>query len=163
MTIIIQKADLTTINCDAIVNPANSYGYMGGGVAGAIKRCGGSIIEKEAIKQSPILLGTAVSTTAGTLPCHYVIHAPTMKKPAMNIPVENVENATYAALQLSQKMNIKTIALPGMGTGIGGVPPNKAATAMINVVKKFEGLFEKIYLIDRNDSMITAFKSVLEK
>jgi len=40
MTIIVEKGDLTQIPCDAIVNPANSFGYMGGGVAGAIKQCG---------------------------------------------------------------------------------------------------------------------------
>jgi len=46
MSIIVRLGDLTQINCDAIVNPANSLGYMGGGVAGAIKRVGGAEIEK---------------------------------------------------------------------------------------------------------------------
>ena len=163
MTIIVKKGDLTTIHCDAVVNPANSFGYMGGGVAGAIKRVGGNVIEKEAVAQSPIFVGSAVATTAGTLPCRFVIHAPTMKKPAMKIPVENVAKATRAALQLGRKMKIKNIAIPGMGTGVGGVSPADAAEAMIKVARKFENTFDSITLIDRNEKMIHAFMTFLKK
>lgn len=162
MTIIVKSGDITKISCDAIVNPANSYGYMGGGVAGAIKRVGGNEIEKEAIAQAPIFIGSAVATTAGILPCRFVIHAPTMKKPAMKIPVENVAKATQAALRLGKEMQIKNIAIPGMGTGVGGVLPQDAAKAMIAVAKKFEESFENIYFIDRNDSMIHAFMTFLK-
>ena len=130
MTIVVKKGDLTQIVCDAIVNPANSYGYMGGGVAGAIKRVGGIEIEKEAISKAPIVVGKAVATTAGALPCRYVIHAPTMKRPAMKIDVENVKLATRAALEIGIKLNLKTIGIPGMGTGVGGVPADKAAKAI---------------------------------
>ena len=127
-----------------------------------IKSVGGTKIEKEAIAQAPIFIGSAVATTAGTLPCRFVIHAPTMKKPAMKIPVENVAKATQAALKLGNEMQIKNIAIPGMGTGVGGVLPQDAAKAMIAVVKKFEESFENIYLIDRNDSMIDAFITFLK-
>jgi len=163
MTIIVKKGDITKISCDAIVNPANSFGYMGGGVAGAIKRVGGDEIEKEAIAQAPIFVGSAVATTAGALPCQFVIHAPTMKKPAMKIPVENVAKATQAALKLGKEMQIKNIAIPGKGTGVGSVLPQDAAKAMIAVAKKFEESFENIYFIECNNSMIDAFGSVLKK
>ena len=97
MTLVVQKGDITELKVDAIVNPANSSGYMGGGVAGVIKRIGGFEIEKEAVSKAPIPVGDAVVTTAGKLPCKYVIHAPTMKQPAMRIGVENVRLATRAA------------------------------------------------------------------
>ncbi|UCF49012.1 MAG: macro domain-containing protein [Thermoplasmatales archaeon] len=161
MTIIIEEGDLTKISCDAIVNPANSYGYMGGGVAGAIKRVGGNEIEKEAISKSPIDVGKAVATTSGSLPCRFVIHAPTMKRPAMRIDVENVKLATKAALDKGIKLNIKSIAIPGMGTGVGGVPVEKAAEAITKLAKQFEDRFEKIILIDRNQDMIESFKKFL--
>ena len=48
MALVVKRGDITQVSCDAIVNPANSFGYMGGGVAGAIKRVGGVEIEKEA-------------------------------------------------------------------------------------------------------------------
>jgi len=161
MTIVVEKGDLTKIKCDAIVNPANSYGYMGGGVAGAIKRVGGIEIEKEAISKAPIIVGKAVETTSGSLPCRYVIHAPTMKRPAMQIDIENVKLATKAALETGIRLNLKTIAIPGMGTGVGGVSVDKAAKAITNLAKQFENKYEKIFLIDRNEDMIESFKKYL--
>lgn len=157
MAIVVERGDLTQISCDAIVNPANSYGYMGGGVAGAIKRIGGIEIEKEAISKAPIDVGKAVMTTAGSLPCKYVIHAPTMKQPAMRIGVENVTLATRAAFELGVKLNLKSIAIPGMGTGVGGVSTDDAAETIAMTAKEFENKFEKIILIDRNEEMVKAF------
>ncbi|MDH7517323.1 MAG: macro domain-containing protein [Candidatus Thermoplasmatota archaeon] len=155
------SGDITQVRCDAIVNPANSYGYMGGGVAGTIKRVGGIQIEREAVSKAPIKVGEAVATTAGNLPCKYVIHAPTMKQPATKIGLENVKLATQAALDLAVKLNIKSIAIPGMGTGVGGVPADNAAKAIVSITKKFENKFEKIVLIDRNDEMVESFKKIL--
>jgi len=161
MAIIVERGDLTQIVCDAIVNPANSFGYMGGGVAGAIKRIGGIEIENEAVSRGPIEVGKAVATTAGTLPCKYVIHAPTMKQPAMRIGIENVKLATQAALDLGVELNLKTIAIPGMGTGVGRVPVKDAAKAIVGVAKEFENKFEKIILIDRNEDMVDSFNNFL--
>jgi len=161
MPIVVQKGDLTKIPCDAIVNPANSFGYMDGGVAGAIKRIGGVEIEKQAIAKAPIPVGTAVFTVAGCLPCNFVIHAPTMKQPAMRIGVENVRDAIRAALGLGVELKLKTIAIPGMGTGVGGVPTDIAAEAIVNIAKGFEDNFEKIILIDRNNGLIDSFKKYL--
>ena len=161
MSIIVKLGDLTQINCDAVVNPANSFGYMGGGVAGAIKHVGGVEIEKEAVNKSPIVVGKAVSTTAGSLPCKYVIHAPTMKRPAMRIGVENVMLATQAALRLAKEMGLSSIAIPGMGTGVGGVSHRKAAEAIVKIAKEFEDSFETIFLVDRNKEMIDSFNGSL--
>ena len=161
MSIVVEKGDITQLSCDAIVNPANSFGYMGGGVAGAIKRVGGVEIEKEAVSKAPIDVGRAVATTAGSLPCKYVIHAPTMKQPAMNISVENVKLATRAALRLAEELNLGCIAIPGMGTGVGGVSPRMAAEAMVSIAKEFEDRFEKIILIDRNEKMVDSFNNFL--
>lgn len=161
MSIIVKLGDLTQINCDAIVNPANSFGYMGGGVAGAIKRVGGAEIEKEAVNMAPIVVGKAVSTTAGSLPCKYVIHAPTMKRPAMRIGVKNVMLATQAALRLANEMRLSSIAIPGMGTGVGGVSHRKAAETIVKIAKEFEDSFETIFLVDRNKEMIDSFNDSL--
>jgi len=161
MGIITKQGDITQIDCDAIINPANSFGYMGGGAAGAIKRAGGKEIENEAVSKAPIVVGEAIATTAGDLPCKYVIHAPTMKRPAMRTNVENIEQATQAALKLAEKLNLRCIAIPGMGTGVGRVPQEKAAKAITTIVKEFENKFETIILIDRNKKMIDSFNSFL--
>jgi len=161
MAIIVQRGDLTQIKCDAIVNPANSFGYMGGGVAGAIKRVGGIEIEKEAVGKAPIPVGKAVVTTAGTLPCKYVIHAPTMKQPATRIDVENVKLATKAAFETGFKLKLKSIAIPGMGTGVGGVSSDDAAKTITSIAKDFENKFEKIILVDRNEEMVNSFNNFI--
>ena len=66
----------------------------------------------------------AVVTNAGTLFAKQVIHAPTMEQPGMKIGVENVRRATRAALLAAARTNIDLIAIPGMGTGLGGVDPS---------------------------------------
>ena len=161
MSIIIEKGDITKFPCDAIVNPANSFGYMGGGVAGAIKRVGGIEIEKEAVSKAPIQIGKAIFTNSGNLSCSIIIHAPTMKQPAMKTKKENVEFAIRAALRLASEKKIKTIAIPGMGTGVGGVLLDDAAEVMIKVVKEYEKNFEKIILVGFNDELTNAFKKYL--
>ena len=161
MKIKVLKGDLTELEVDAIVNPANSLGYMGGGVAGAIKRKGGREIEEEAVKKSPIEVGSAVATTSGKLKCRYVIHAPTMERPAMRIGVDNVEKATRAAFELAKSMKLKSIALPGMGTGVGGVKEEDAARAMMKVAKDYAEYFDEIVFIDINERMVDAWKRLL--
>jgi len=76
--ITLRQGDITPEETEAIVNAANSSLWMGGGVAGAIKRVGGREIEEEAVKKGPIPVGEAVVTGAGKLSCKYVIHAAVM-------------------------------------------------------------------------------------
>ena len=56
------QGDITEQESEVIVNAANNHLWMGGGVAGAIKRKGGIEIEREAIAQDPIEVGQAVLT-----------------------------------------------------------------------------------------------------
>ena len=74
-SVAIERGDITDWEVDAIVNAANSTLVMGTGVAGAIKRKGGVIIEEEAIRQGPVEVGEAVLTTGGNLAAIHVIHA----------------------------------------------------------------------------------------
>ncbi len=154
--------DLTQIKSDAIVNPANSFGKMGGGVAGAIKRAGGVEIERGAVAQAPIPVGKAVATTAGSLASKYVIHAPTMEKPTQRTTVENVKRAVDAALSVADHLHLESLAFPGMGTGVGKVPYDAAAKAIVSVLLSFEAKsLKRVFLVDRNKKMIQAFQEAL--
>ena len=77
-TVTIERGDITDAEVDAIVNAANSELWMGAGVAGAIKRKGGTVIEEDAVRQGPIEVGEAVLTVAGNLAATHVIHAAIM-------------------------------------------------------------------------------------
>ena len=69
------RGDLTESDVDAIVNAANSYLRHGGGVAGAIVRKGGPIIQEESDKIGFVPVGSAALTTGGKLKARHVIHA----------------------------------------------------------------------------------------
>jgi O-acetyl-ADP-ribose deacetylase (regulator of RNase III) len=132
--LVVDEGDITKARVDAIVNAANSLMIMGGGVAGAILRAGGRIIEEEARRHAPVPVGRAVATTAGRLPAKYVIHAPTMPQPAMRIPLENAVKATRAALMEAERMGAESIAFPAMGAGVGGLSVREVAREMARVV-----------------------------
>lgn len=129
----IERGDITDWEVDAIVNAANSTLAMGTGVAGAIKRKGGVIIEEEAMRQGPVEVGEAVLTTGGNLAATHVIHAAVMG-PDLKTDGEKIAATTRAVLALATKQRITSVALPALGTGVGRVPPAVSAEAMLNAV-----------------------------
>ncbi|SHK50354.1 ADP-ribose-binding protein [Thermocrinis minervae] len=162
MRIEVLPGSLLEVDVDLIVNPANSYGYMGGGVAGVIKRFGGEQIEKEAMAKAPIKVGSAVITTAGKLPFKGVVHAPTMEEPAMETTPEKVRLAVRAALELADSLNYTSIAFPGMGTGVGRLPHKVAAQVMLDEIKSFKPKnLKRVVLVDIDERMIEAWKEYL--
>ncbi len=164
--IITLTGDITKQKVEAIVNPANSWLVMGGGVAGAIKRAGGKEIEEEALKQAPVPVGRAVATGAGKLGAKYVIHAPTMERPAMQTGPENVRLAVKGALECADSLKLESIAFPGMGTGVGGLALEKAAQVMIRETKGHideKTSLRKILFIGFRDEMTHAFSMAVKK
>ena len=161
---IVEKGDLTKKKVDAIVNPANSAGLMGGGVAGVIRRVGGSVIEDEAAKRAPIPIGKAVLTTSGNLPCKGVIHAPTMVRPAELATAEVVRKATEAALCCADDAALSSVAFPGMGTGVGRLPVDVAAKTMVDAIRAFPAKkLKEVYLIGFEKEMVEAFQNALSQ
>jgi len=146
--VVVKKGDITRESTQAIVNPANSYGFMGGGLALSIKETGGDSIEKEAVSKAPIPLGKAVITNAGSLKAEYIIHSPTMKNPSERIGLENIRLSVKAALNCAVENNITKIAFPGMGTGVGGVDKDKAVMVMVEEIKSFTDKNNSIEEID---------------
>jgi len=164
MQVHVAKADISQLPVDAVINPANSLGVMSGGVAGALRRRGGAQIEEEAKLAAPIAVGAAVVTTGGKLWSKHVIHAPTMEEPAMKIGVENVGRATRAALIAAAARGFDVIAIPGMGTGVGGVSPDEAARAMVAELRAHRGPKpHTIYLVDLDDNILRAFEFALRE
>ena len=146
------------VDADVIVNAANSLSIMGGGVAGVIKRAAGRQVEDEARRQAPIAVGTAVLTSGGTTKFKSIIHAPTMPRPAMRIPSANVALATRAALALADQYDFQSIALPGMGTGVGGVSHGDAAAAMVREIRSYSPRsLKSVILVDVDEAMTAAW------
>jgi len=143
----IVQGDLTQERVDAIVNAANSRLQHGGGVAGVIVRRGGDQIQTESdawVRQhGPVIHAEPAYTTAGHLPCRYVIHA------VGPVWGEGGENAKLAAaiagsLRLADRLELASIALPAISTGIFGFPKQRAAQIILNEIR--------IYFENQRDS-----------
>ncbi len=148
MRIEIRQGDITEQpDVDAIVNAANTWLTLGSGVAGAIRRKGGDIIDEEGRKQAPIRLGEAAVTTAGTLPNKFVIHAAAMgytkedalvpKKPGTGSSAEIIHNATRNSLQRADELKLRSIAFPALATGVAGFPVAECAEVMIGAAREY--------------------------
>jgi O-acetyl-ADP-ribose deacetylase (regulator of RNase III) len=158
----VHQGNLLEAAVEAIVNAANSQGWMGGGVAGVIKRAAGKQVEEEAVAHGPTPVGAAVLTSGGTTRFRGIIHAPTMERPAMRIPVENVGKATTAALRLAEEKGFSAVAIPGMGTGVGGVDHTAAATSMIDAIRQFPARrLQRVLLVDIDRAMVAAWQRAL--
>ncbi|MDI6893885.1 MAG: macro domain-containing protein [Bacillota bacterium] len=130
--------DITGLEVDAIVNAANSHLWMGGGVAGAIKRKGGVEIEKEAVSKGPIPVGEAVVTGAGNLKARYVIHAAVMGRDLVT-DADKIRAATRSALERARELGIGSVAFPALGTGVGGFSMEEAARIMLETTRDWIG------------------------
>ncbi|MBS1791606.1 MAG: macro domain-containing protein [Acidobacteria bacterium] len=148
MRIEIRQGDITEqSDVDAIVNAANTDLVLGSGVAGAIRRKGGNIIDKEGQRQAPIKLGEAAVTTAGTLPNKVVIHAAAMgyraedraipKKPGTDSSAEIIRNATWNSLLRAEDRKLSSIAFPALATGVAGFPVDECAEVMIGAARDY--------------------------
>jgi O-acetyl-ADP-ribose deacetylase (regulator of RNase III) len=136
MKVKIYSGDITEALTDAIVNAANNHLWMGSGVAGAIKRRGGKIVEDEAVEQGPIDVGEAVATTAGDLPHTYVIHAAGVGQD-LKTSEDLVYRSCLNSLTLADKLGLESIAFPAIGTGVGGLSISDCARAMHKALNEF--------------------------
>lgn len=162
MQVHVANADIATLAVDAVVNPANSLGIMGGGVAGRLRHQGGDSIQAAAMNAAPIAVGAAVVTEAGALPCKHVIHAPIMDEPGQKIGAENVRRAARAALIASDYHKFKVIAFVGMGSELGEVPRDESARAIVEEIRANKKANpEIIYLVDTDMEMVEAFQEAL--
>lgn len=165
-TLIVERGDITDAEVDAVVNAANSELWMGAGVAGAMKRKGGVVIEEEALRQGPIDIGEAVLTVAGNLPATHVIHAATMGKD-LKTDVDKITAATKSTLALAEKHKLESIAFPALGSGVGGVPPSQSAEAILSTVVQHvargNSSLQRVLFVLYQDEAFKAFTDTLKR
>jgi O-acetyl-ADP-ribose deacetylase (regulator of RNase III) len=164
--IAIERGDITDAQVDAVINAANSSLAMGAGVAGALKRKGGVIIEEEAMQQGPVEVGEAVLTTGGNLIASHVIHAAVMGTDLKTDP-EIIARSTKAILALADKQRLSSLALPALGTGVGRVPAPASAQAMLGTVvehlKGGKSSLKRIVFVLYLDDAYKAFTDELKR
>ena len=142
----IYRGSIFDVKCDAIVSPTNSFGFMDGGLDLEISQYFGGHVQERLQKSiqtrhhGELLVGMAevINTDHAEVP--YLIAVPTMRVPTVLTDTVNVYLATRAILTLVKfgtvpdgtpvKHIIETIAIPGLGTGIGKVPLDICAHQM---------------------------------
>ncbi|MBI3327475.1 MAG: macro domain-containing protein [Nitrospinae bacterium] len=166
-TLEVVQDDITECAVDAIVNAANNHLWMGAGVAGAIKRKGGQVIEEEAVRQGPIPVGEAVVTRGGALKARYVIHAAAMGQDLLT-HADLIRQATVNSLKRAHELSLETLALPALGTGVGGFPIDEAAHVMIEATLTFlqtapHGSLKRVVFALFTSDALQAFEEALTK
>jgi O-acetyl-ADP-ribose deacetylase len=160
----VAQADITKLEVDAIANAANTELRHGGGVAGAISRAGGPVIQGESDRVAPIGLGEAVETTAGEMPCRWVIHAATMELGGPTSS-EVIRRATASTLAKADELGARSLAIVAFGTGVGGFPLEEAARIEVEEVRRHlergSGL-ERVVFAVRGEEAERAFRAAAE-
>ena len=128
------NGDICDLEVDAIVSPASTSLWMATGVAGAIKRQGGEEIEFAAVRQGPAKLGDAIVTGAGSLAARWVIHAVSIDN-ARRTDSATIERAVRNAFARARELGVETLAIPALGTGVGGFPITEGARVTVAAVR----------------------------
>jgi O-acetyl-ADP-ribose deacetylase (regulator of RNase III) len=166
VTVSIDRGDISVSDADAVVNAANTELTMGAGVASALKKRGGVVIEEEAMRLGPVEVGEAVLTTAGNLAATHVIHAAVMGTDLKTDPA-TIGKTTQAVLALAVKHKLTSIAFPAFGTGVGHVPPAQSAEAMLEAVaahlKAGGSTLKRVAFVLYQDDTYRAFVDTLKR
>lgn len=135
------EGDILEGRTDAIVSPANSFGFMDGGIDAAYTAFFGPRLQRDvqsAIRLLPrqeLLVGEALAVNTGNARYPCCIAAPTMRRPMRLWDGTNAYLAARAAVRLAGGFGLATLAMPGMGTGCGGLAPDVAARAMLDGIR----------------------------
>ncbi|MCO5175974.1 MAG: macro domain-containing protein [Thermomicrobiales bacterium] len=164
-------ADVATHQAEVYVNAANNELWMGAGVAGALKRAAGTVVEEEAMAQGPIEVGNVVLTSAGAMPApaRAIIHAAAMgftDRTQIYASPESVASTTRKALDLCDANHYGSIVLPALGTGVGGLDDTDCATAMVSALRDHLAAgsdLQRIRFIVRTPERAEVFRREIER
>ncbi|MFZ6036099.1 MAG: macro domain-containing protein [Patescibacteria group bacterium] len=163
--IVIKIGDITREIADAIVNPANDELVHGGGLAAAIVKAGGDIIQRESDNISPIPLGEAAVTDAGSLKAKYVIHVASMRLGSTTTE-QHLRSSVANMYRRAAELGISSMAIPSIGTGIGQFPIQQAAEIQMEAAETFLAQhpdFKTIIFVLHSESDAQAFQSAFNQ
>lgn len=160
------KGDITKMEVDAIVNAANASLLGGGGVDGAIHCAAGPLLLEECIKLDGCEVGNAKLTRGYNLNVKYIIHTVgPFWQGGLNDEFELLSACYQNSLKLAKENGIKTIAFPGISTGVYGFPKDQAAFIAVNETKRIlkkNSLPEKVIFVAFDDESFEIYQKLLQ-
>jgi O-acetyl-ADP-ribose deacetylase len=161
------EGDITERKVDAIVNAANSHLIHGGGVAGALVRKGGKIIQEESNRIGFVKVGKSAITSSGNLQCKAIIHTVGPQMGEGNED-EKLSNAINSCLELATQKEFKSISIPAISSGIFGFPKDRCAKILVKETIKYLSQIENsnINIIEfclRDKETINEFQKEFDK
>ena len=122
-------------------------------------------MQAESDERAPIALGECVETSAGEMPCRWVIHAATMELGGPT-SAEIIRRATASTLTKADELGARSLALVAFGTGVGGFPLEEAARIEAEEVRRHlegGGGLERVVFALRGDEAEAAFRSAMSQ
>ncbi|XP_014012001.2 uncharacterized protein isoform X1 [Salmo salar] len=169
--VVVCQGDITKERADALVNASNEDLDHAGGVAAALSKAGGPEVQqasRDLVRQiGRVPTGTVVETTGGNLPCKMLLHAvgPVGGSVGGNErPL--LEKTVKAALDLAETMELQTLAMPCISSGIFGVPLKVCSEAIVSAVRDFgreQRILTKVTLIDVSGEAVRAMQEACDR
>uniref|UniRef100_A0A4W3H684 Poly [ADP-ribose] polymerase n=1 Tax=Callorhinchus milii TaxID=7868 RepID=A0A4W3H684_CALMI len=169
------QADLCNHSVDVIVNAANEDLQHIGGLAGALLKAAGPVLQKvcdSIIKDKGKLeAGDAVITEAGKLPCSYVIHAvgPRWIDFDPETAKKRLKIAVMRSLNLAETYNLQSIAIPAISSGIFGFPLPLCAEIIVSTIREYwensggGSVLKQIHLVNHDEKQVCAVSNAVQK
>ena len=136
MPLYLIRQDLTTMDCDAIVNPSNPHLQPGGGLDAAVHKAAGPSLRKACRDVAPCPVGQSRVTPAFRLPCRWVIHtAAPMWRGGLFGEKKLLAACYQSCVAAAKEKDCRTLAVPLLGAGRNGIPTEKVLSLALETLE----------------------------